>query len=130
MKRLILFLIVFGFACNATATPINTTAKVVTSITIPDQLAFDIISIAGGVMGLNLSFNMDGTTSYAPQIFLLADDQKGVAQSVRASSSTFATIAVTLVSLGSEGDTALLVGPLLVRESNGFSASRELTANY
>ena len=82
MKRLIPFLVIFAFVSNASASPLNTSAEIVTSITIPDLSQIDFDSIIGSVVGGTLTFDVGGAISLAPNIKLLGDDQGGVARLV------------------------------------------------
>ena len=120
MKRLIPFLVVFAFVYNASASPLNTSAEIVTSITIPDLSQIDFDSIIGSVVGGTLTFDVGGAISLAPNIKLLADDQGGVARLVSVNSPAPATLTVYVTILASEGDTTMIVNPLLILEPNRF----------
>jgi len=114
MKRLILFLVIFGFAYNASATPHNTSAEIVTSITIPEQILADFGSFTVNVVGGAFTIDAVGTISPAPNRTLLGGDQGGVAQLVTAGIPALATVTVTAIAIGttraSEVDTMVIVG--------------------
>ncbi len=114
MKRLILFLVIFGFAYNASATPHNTSAEIVTSITIPEQILADFGSFTVNVVGGAFTIDAVGTISPAPNITLLGGDQGGVARLVTAGTPALATVTVTAIATGttraSEVDTLVIVG--------------------
>ena len=118
MKRLIPFLVVFAFVYNASASPLNTSAEIVTSITIPDLSQIDFDSIIGSVVGGTLTFDVGRAISLAPNIKLLGDDQGGVARLVSVNSPAPATLTVYVTILASEGDTTMIVNPLLILEPN------------
>ncbi len=121
MKKLILFLVVFGFACNASAAPLNTSAEIVTSITIPEQFSFDIGLITGGVVDRALTFDAGGTTSSASDSTLPGGEQGGVFRLVNAGTPAPATVTVTVTVIGttlaSGDDTTVIVANC--RESGG-----------
>ena len=120
MKRLIPFLVIFAFVYNASASPLNTSAEIVTSITIPDLSPIDFDSIIGSVVGGTLTFDGGGAISLAPNIKLLDDDQGGVARLVSVNSPAPVTLTVYVTILASEGDTTMIVTPLLILEPNRF----------
>ena len=120
MKRLIPFLVVFAFVYNASASPLNTSAEIVTSITIPDLSPIDFDSIIGSVVGGTLTFDVGGAISLAPNIKLLDDDQGGVARLVSINSPALTTLTVYVTILASEGDTTMIVNPLPILEPNRF----------
>jgi hypothetical protein len=109
MKRLIPFLVVFAFVYNASASPLNISAEILTSITIPDLSPFDFGSIIGGVVGGTLTFDGGGANSPAPNIRLLGDDQGGVARLVSVNSPPLATVTIYVTTLASEGGTTMIV---------------------
>ena len=109
MKRLFPFLVVFAFACNASASPLNTSTEIVTSITTPEQFSFDFGSISKGVVGRTLTLGTSGTASPVLEITLLDGYQGGVARLVTAGTPALATVTVTVTTSAFGDETTMIV---------------------
>jgi len=108
------FLVVFGFASNVSATPINTSATVLTSITVTEDTPLNFGSFTVGVVGGVLAFDAGGTISPAPDITHLGGEVGGVASlDTSGTGATTVTVTVTGTTLTSGANTMTLVGNCL-----------------
>jgi hypothetical protein len=82
---------------NASAIPINTSAEILTRITIPEQTPFDLGSFTVDVVGGTFTLDAGGTISSVPDITLLGGHQGGIARLVTAGAPALATITVTVI---------------------------------
>jgi hypothetical protein len=109
------FMFVFLLACNASATPITTTAEVVTAITVTEQTPLNFGRFSVGAVGGVVTFDAGGTVSVSGDVVHLGSEVGGVA---RLDTSGFAggtpvTVSVTGTTLVSGGNSMAVVGNCL-----------------
>ena len=96
--KLTVCLMVMSFASNVSATPINTSATILTSITVTEQTPLDFGSFTVGVVGGDLRFDAGGVINADPDIVHLGGEQGGVARLDTSGGSTTAPVTVTVTS--------------------------------
>ncbi len=101
---------ILGFAYYASATPINTSATVVTSVTVAEVTPFNFGSFTVGVVGGVLTFDAGGTISAAPDITHLGGEVGGVASTTGPSASDTVQVFVTGTTLTGIGPAMPIVG--------------------
>jgi len=108
-------LFVVGFAYNASATPINTSAEVVGNITVTEQTPLNFGQFTVGIAGGVINFDAGSTISAGGDVLLLGGDVGGVARldTTGAGAATPVTVTVTGTTLASGGNTMPLVGNCL-----------------
>ncbi len=97
------FLAVFGFAYNASATPINTSATVLASVTVAEVTPLNFGSFTVGVVGGDVTFNAGGTISADPDITLLGGEVGGVASTTGPAAADNVQVFVTGTTLTGPG---------------------------
>jgi len=108
------FLVVFGFASNVSATPINTSATVLTSIIVTEDTPLNFGSFTVGAIGGVLAFDAGGTISPAPDITHLGGEVGGVANlNTLGTGPVTITVTVTGTTLTSGANTMNIVGNCL-----------------
>jgi len=116
-KSIALFSVLFvvGFAYNASATPISTSAEVVGNITVTEQTPLNFGKFTVGIAGGVISFDAGSTISAGGDVLLLGGDVGGVARldTTGAGAATPVTVTVTGTTLASGGNTMPLVGNCL-----------------
>ena len=106
---------VLGFAFNAGATPINTSAEVVGNITVTEQTPLNFGQFTVGTLGGVVTFDAGGTISASGDVLLLGGEVGGVARldTTGAGAATPVTVTVTGTTLSSGGNTMAIVGNCL-----------------
>lgn len=109
------FLVVFGFASNSSATPINTSAEVVGNITVTEQTPLNFGQFTVGVTGGVITYDAGGTISASGDVVLLGSEVGGVARldTTGAGAATPVTVTVTGTTLSSGGNNMSIVGNCL-----------------
>lgn len=108
-------LFVVGFAYNASATPINTSAEIVGNITVTEQTPLNFGQFTVGIAGGVISFDAGSIISAGGDVLLLGGDVGGVARldTTGAGALTPVTVTVTGTTLASGGNTMAIVGNCL-----------------
>lgn len=108
-------LAVLGFATNASATPINTTAEVVGNITVTEQTPLNFGQFTVGNVGGVITFDAGGVISAAPDILLLGGETGGVARldTTGTPVAALVTVTVTGTNLTNGANTMTIVGNCL-----------------
>ena len=96
------FLIVFGFAYNASATDINTSATVVTSVTVAEVTPLNFGTFVPAVGAETITFDAGGTIS-APSITFLGGEIGGEASTSGPASGDTVIVFVTGTTLTNAG---------------------------
>jgi len=111
-KSIVLSSIIFilGFAYYASATPINTSATVITSVTVAEVTPLNFGSFTVGVAGGVLTFDAGGTISADPDITHLGGEVGGVASTTGPSASDTVLVFVTGTTLTGPAPPMVIVG--------------------